>query len=477
MNLTRREYGVLVILLMIAVVMGAVYIHKRTKKDGILIGTLITAFIIRFFYIMYTPTWERQHDVIGFNNGKGIGQAALIEWLAENVKLPDFDPRTRWGFFQPLLHHIISAAWLKINLVIGVNYDKACENIQILTLIYSMIFVFFGIRLLREMKLSGMPFRAAAFLIALHPSFILMAGSVNNDMLCLTLLIMSVFYAICWYNDSTYGNIVKTAFCIGGAMMAKLSGFLAAPAIAFLFLMKLIRSGKKEAFGYLKQFVLFGCISFPIGLFFPIRNLILFGVPLMYMPEVGEPVGDHSIISRIFDVRVTSPYSSMVKNGNTFDEFNVPVAMIKTSLTGEYDLGAVNRYITPFAWILFITGSVLAVVAFLATILYTRRPCKKMNNKGINDKELLFQDPVIRIFWLILYATGLIFYLRLAFSVPNFSSEDFRYVAYLIVPESLYIGLLLTELEKRKKMRAVLGMIIAVFGVSSLGVYFLLGLP
>ncbi len=472
MALTRREYGLLVLILMALTIGAAVFISKKLKKDGVLFGTFVTALILRIFYIIYTPTWERQHDVIGFNNGKGIGQAALIEWLAENMKLPDFDPRKRWGFFQPLLHHMIAAAWLKINTALGIAYDRACENIQILTLIYSMILVFYGYRIFKKMELSGLPLAAAVFMLALHPSFILMSGSVNNDMLCLTLLIMSVFYAINWYNDSGYGNIVKTALCIGGAMMAKLSGFLAAPAIAFLFLVKLIRGGKKEAVEHLKQFVLFGCISFPIGLFFPFRNLILFGVPLMYMPEVGEPVGSHSVLSRIFDVRVTSPYSSMVKNGNAFDEFNVPVAMIKTSLTGEYDFGAVNRYITPFAWVLFVTGVILACILFIATIVYTVRPCK-----SADGKEELFKDPVIRIFWAIFYAVGLVFYLRLAFSVPNFSSEDFRYVAYLIVPESLYLGLLITEFRGNKIITIAIMTLIALFGCASAGVYFLLGLP
>ncbi len=472
MNLTRREYGALVLILMAAVCGTSLFIHRKLKKDGVLFGTMLTALILRIFYIMYTPTWERQHDVIGFNNGKGIGQAALTEYLAENHHFPDFDPRKRWGFFQPLLHHIIAAVWLNINTALGIAYDKACENIQILTLIYSMIFVFYGYRLFKQMKLSGTALNAAVFVTALHPSFILMSGSVNNDMLCLMLIIMSVFYAISWYNNSNCGNIAKTALCIGGAMMAKLSGFLAAPAIAVLFLVKLYRGGKKEAAGYMKQFILFGCISFPIGLFFPLRNLILFKVPLMYMPEVGEPVGDHSIFARIFDVRVTSPFSNMVKNGSAFDEFNVPVAMIKTSLTGEYDFGAVNSYITPYAWVLFLTGVILAAAAFIATICFTVRPAV---DKDITGSPM--SDPVIRGFWAIFYATGLVFYLRLAFSVPNFSSEDFRYVAYLIVPESLYLGLLLKSLEKKKQFFVLLSGLVFLFGIASAGVYFLLGLP
>ncbi|MCR4892868.1 MAG: glycosyltransferase family 39 protein [Lachnospiraceae bacterium] len=567
--MTRREYGGLVLLLLAIAAAAAFLLQRKRRKDGVLIFTALTSLYLRFFYILYTPTWMRQHDVIGFGNSKGIGQAALIEWIYHNGRLPDFDPRKRWGFFQPLLHHILSAVWLKINTALGIAYEAACENIQILTLIYSLIFLWYAYRTLKEMGLSGTPMKLAFALTALHPSFILMSGSVNNDMLCLMFLMMAIYYSLVWYRKSTLGNILKVAVCIGCSMMAKLMGVLIAPAIAFLFLHKLYLScretkrqneagpgsrqdptskdsaiietenpaiqenvGSIEAKGDLAkghqtkgnltkgnlakenltkgnlakenlakgnltkgnlakgrqtkgnltkehqangdqiptlpsprsligQFLCFGGVSLPLGLFFPIRNLVLFGVPLMYVPKVGEPVGQYGILQRIFDIRTSTPYTNLISNGNPYDEFNIPLALMKTSLTGEYDYGAINSYINPFAWILLGTGILLAIVALWATVRFVF--LKKSNMSGLH-----------RAFWGIIYFTAMAFYIRLVFSAPYFSSQDFRYIAYLIVPESLFLGLLYGEI---KGIRLPLLILTVLFSLSSTAVYFLLGLP
>ena len=84
-------------------------------------------FVIRAGYIIVTPTWVRQHDVIGF--GAGFGQAGFIEYFYQNWKLIDFDPREFWGFFLPPLHHILAAIVLTLNVVLGFVFHHACENI------------------------------------------------------------------------------------------------------------------------------------------------------------------------------------------------------------------------------------------------------------------------------------------------------------------------------------------------------------
>ena len=474
-GLSRREYTLLVIILLAAcAIVSFIYDRYavrgkwsavRSRIPGMSLYLYLNAAILHFFYITYTRTFERQHDVIGFRNEKGIGQAALIEYLMENGRLPDFDPTKRWGFFQPLLHHITAAVLLKINLIRGMNYDRACETIQILTFIYSMIFILYGFRILRLMDLKGKGLHIAEALIAFHPLLTLLSGSVNNDMMSHMFLIMAVYYGLKWYKTDSITDLCLTALVTGLSMMAKLSGILVSPAIAFLMVNKLYTCIKEKGniLNRFIQYIIFGVIVFPLGLFFPLRNLILFNVPVTYMPDVGEELTGYSILSRIFDIRTDTPFACMVKNGDPYDEYNVFLGLIKTSLTGEYDLAAVNGKITIFAWILFISGVVLFIVDMILFI------------RIFSGNDIIKSVP-IRVFWVILILTGVLFMLRLVFTVPNFSSQDSRYIAWIIVPAALLPGLYATYKPEGKEEMLLIACT-AVFCISSAAVYYILGMP
>ena len=68
--------------------------------------------------------------------------------------LIDFDPRLRWGFFQPPLHHMIAALWIRLLEFAGIAYEAACEHVQVLTWVYSLITLFFAYLIFRYMKLK-----------------------------------------------------------------------------------------------------------------------------------------------------------------------------------------------------------------------------------------------------------------------------------------------------------------------------------
>ncbi|MCR4590411.1 MAG: glycosyltransferase family 39 protein [Lachnospiraceae bacterium] len=473
MDLSRREYIFFIALLIIGSAFLSVFAWKRSgnMEKALSLFLFINAFFLHAFYIAYTPTYVRQHDVIGFGNNKGIGQAALIEYLMNAGRLPDFDPRTRWGFFQPLLHHIIAAVFLKINLLRGLNYGAAAESIQILTLIYSMVFILYGLRIFKLMGLKGKGFIVSGALLSFHPLLTLLSGSVNNDMLSHMFFVMAVFYVLKWFKEDRLSSLILTALTIGLSMMAKLSGVLAAPAVAFLMLYRLYKdkNDRESLIKRIRDYALFALTVFPLGLFFPIRNMILFHVPLSYMPEVGEDVSGHSLLSRIFDIRTSTPYACMIKNGHPYDEYNIFLTFIKTSLTGEYDYSAENPYITGFAWALFLAGVLLFIITAVLFILFILGKCS-------------IKDVPIRLFWSILILTGVIFMLRLSVTVPNFSSGDMRYIAWIVVPSAMLPGLFIEDGETWSSRAAgivkncICG-ISAVFSVASLGVYYLLGLP
>ncbi|MBQ7565115.1 MAG: hypothetical protein IJT16_14145, partial [Lachnospiraceae bacterium] len=155
-------------------------IRKMSDINPIYI-ILTLGILLKVFYVLYTAVWTRQHDVIDF--GVGEGHAGYIEYIYFNNSLPQGDPREKWAFFQPPLHHIISALWMKVCNRFGLVYRQLQENIQGLTLFYTAGTTLLSYEICKELKVEGDGLKAAMLLISFHPVFVLMSGSINNDAL------------------------------------------------------------------------------------------------------------------------------------------------------------------------------------------------------------------------------------------------------------------------------------------------------
>ena len=88
---------------------------------------------------------------------------------------------------------------------------------------------------------------------------------------------------------------------------------------------------------YVYLFVFFGCISLPIGLWYPIRNYLKFYQPILYIMDVNNAdlyVGNNSLISRLtlFSSEIFKIYC------DPWVDFNIPTFLAKCSLFEEYSL-------------------------------------------------------------------------------------------------------------------------------------------
>jgi len=115
---------------------------------------------------------------------------------------------------------------------------------------------------------------------------------------------------------------------------------------------------------------------------------------------------------------------------------------------------------------LFIAGVLLALAAF-AAMLYVM-----FSKKSALKKEW-------KLFFGILYASLFTSYCSFAFGYSNFSAQDFRYVALVIVVEALFLGLFVDGLDFKEKGQRIYGIIIigaaGIFAASSCIVYLMLG--
>ena len=445
--------------------MKSILKNKKIVNILIIAVGVLTA-MLRLFYIYYTPVWRRQHDVIDF--GAEEGQAPFIEYFHQGHFLLDFDPREKWGFFQPPLHHMLAALWIHIQELIGISYNAACEHVQVLTFIYSLITLYFAYLIFKYFKLEGISLLVAFTIAAVHPGFILMAGSVNNDMLAIMLTVMTIYFGLRWKDDPSWKYTIILALTIGLGMMAKLSAALVAPAVALIFAIKMIQGGIDSFVQYMKKFVVFGLICFPLALWSPVRNYIKFGVPLNYTPEVGEGI-NAPLLARIFDIRCFIPYVSRINNGDPYDEFNMILGMMKTSLFGDENFSHVlteaghggmgASLIMLFGWILLISGAALAVLCLYFTVRVL-----------ITDRIIALRET--RAYLAAIYLVSFLMYISFMIKAPYYSSMDFRYVLYLIPIEALMAGLYVTDCGCI--IKRILCMDTIIFVASTAAVYIML---
>lgn len=397
-------------------------------NDMVIIALLIALGIaVRFTYVLYTGVVDRQHDVADFTNT--VGHAGYIKyWFENGLKLPDFDVRGYWQYYHPPFHHWLMAGFMKILTFLGVDFYKAGEASQILPMMYSSLTMIVSYRVFRMVRLKGTPLIAAMAIVCFHPTFIIFGGSFNNDMLVMLFMMAAIMWGLRWYREPVMKNIIPLALCIGLGMMTKLSGWMVAPAVAFVFLVILIKNIKKPL-KYIGQYAVFGVICVPLGLWWQVRNLLLFKVPLTYVPDLGanSPMysGNMPLAERLFSFgngQLDYIYGSITFVGAPFNEYNPTLALFKTAMFDEC-ANAVND--TNFPQIR-ITGPILfwiSVVMFLTCfVCFIVSMIRK--SKSINGVE--------RFYFALLFGVILFSYYSFSIAIPLSCSFNIRFTMPLI---------------------------------------------
>ena len=464
------------------------------KKHGFVILImallLLAGVAIKCYYVSYTDTWERQHDVISF--GADEGHAAYIEYIRDNGHLPDFDPREKWAFFQPPLHHIVSGKTMDVAEALGKDQKGIEESTQIPTCIYMILIMFMSLYMFAKangmLKISYSNTASKVFtngcitmlaIIAVHPMFTLLSGSINNDSLALFLSVLALVIAVAWYENPGYILTIILAVVIGLAMITKLTGGLVAVPIGILMVMRFLgfsEKNKSNAPGkltlkgrlvlffkqYLLKAIVFGIIVFPLGLSFSIWNKVKWNMPINYIPPVGENFSENiTLFERLFSLKTESVYTYLTTRGDAYDEYSIPLALIKTSVFGEYNFSDVSRWMKPLTFIVFVSAVALILIALYATIYMV---FSKKSKLDIKWKIILFGT----------WATYLLAYLYFAISHGNFSAQDFRYAAICILCEGIFAGLYVDSV-KNKKVKYIITFVALIFAGASFMTYFLLG--
>ena len=444
----KNKAFAIAIIALIATAAAVVFIRFSYKiSDTVIIAVLIVLGIaIRFVYVLYTGVVDRQHDVGDFTSN--IGHAGYIKYWYENgLKLPDFDVRNYWQYYHPPFHHMTMAVLLKLLTMLGVSFNKASEAIQILPMLYSSLTMIVSYKIFRMVKLKGNPLIAAMAIICFHPTFIIFGGSFNNDMLLMLFMMSAIMWGLRWYREPTFGNIIPLAFCIGLGMMTKLSGWMVAPAVAFVFLVILIKNIKKPL-KYIGQYALFGVICVPLGIWWQVRNLILYHVPLTYVPDLGTNSvmysGNMPLTERLFSLgngQLDYIYGSITLVGAPFNEYNPTLALFKTAMFDEC-ANSINDTHFPQIHttgpILFWISVVLFLICFGCFIVSMIRKSENING-------------VERVYFTLMFGVILISYYMFCIAYPLSCSFNIRFCMPLIPLCAMGLAMVLQRSESSQK--------------------------
>ncbi len=423
-------------------------------------------FFLRLRYILHFPYTSMQHDVGDFSMPDH--HAGYILHFYHGNGLPAFDVRDVWQFYHPPLHHILCAGWMHLMEYIGLSQEQVYESVQVLPFTYGcLLLVVFGM-MLQHFGLKREAFVFPFAIFAVHPSLIILSGSINNDMLSILFMGTSLLLTLRWYREPKFSTILALALTIGLGMFTKLSAWMAAPAAAFVFLLRLVRD-KEIRMKYVVQYLLFGCVCVPIGMFWPLRNKLGWDVPLAYIPRItansGQYVGDRSISERLLDFSASQfayIYDCFSDYGQAYSEYNPLIGLLKTAVFDEFVNTDRFPHVQYFGEILFWSQVVLAVLVLVALV-------SVFFSKALMPEKMAL---------LLTYGITLLCYFAFCLTYPHTCTQSFRYAVPTLYASLLFLGLGLDRKPLPLPGKAVLGTATGVFiGASALIFGVLLYLP
>ncbi|WP_160559686.1 ArnT family glycosyltransferase [Parablautia muri] len=434
----------------------------RFDEDRIVFMIILLGILFRCSYVLLSGLYERQHDA-GAYTGMGTnfvnpGHIGYIEYIYKFHKLPDLNPYELFAYYHPPLHHIISFLWLQLNIMLGVSENLAFENLQILPLFYSYLCMVITWKILKVLEIEEKGLYIGLAFMAFHPATIVMAGSVNNDMLTILFMCLTILESLKWIQNKNLAGLIRLALCIGFGMITKLNSAVLAIPLAIIFLIHFIsvlRTRKKSILlTWIKNYFIFAIIVAPIGLSWILRNLMRFG------EKPGVPVpGETSPM-------YTAHYSLWERLGiPAFSDWNFPfpfhpisakacnntwVIMFHTSLFAEEYPANLSDILLILCQITFILAVIFGIItALLLTAVLFRHARSRLEGQlsepfpphapGQFTNQKTGRENAI--FLLTGYIIMLISFAVFVIIYPYTCSSDFRYVAICLVYISIALGL------------------------------------
>ncbi len=428
--------------LMILIGIGVVILAfcKRLSYKGLVSVILLAGLMMRIGFVLYKPTYTAYHDLGEITTVGYYGHASYVLKIFETGALP---LENAGQYYHPPFFHILAACAMKVTGKVLSITDEVYlfESAKIISCAATCFTLLTARKILKELALGKTATVIALSVCAFLPIHYMLGGWVNNDALVTFFMTWIILYTIRWYRNPTYGNIIALALGFGFGIFTKISCALFAAFTGIFMLVRLVRAVKEGGWKQLVcQFFVFACIAMPIGLYYPIRNYVMFGQGLNFVLQPGENVycGDHGFAERflLFPIgRLLSPVYL-----NPFEEYNLNFYLIKSAVVGEFEYHHVEEW--PAA-VLIVCNLILVVQALYAAAAVCVRGWKEGAFKTSVKAQLLFLG--LPGLWLWIYLNHLILNVRL----PYGCTMDFRYIVPTALLGVIYLGLYLETCQDK----------------------------
>lgn len=428
----RIKAGMLFTGLLLLVYLLVSYRRGMLTEKRAMTCIILYGIVMRMGYMLYTGCELRGHD-LGEISADGYGHAAYLLKLLEKGRLPESNAGQLYQ--QPFFYLAGTLISRCVNGTMGGSTPYYfVDAAKIVSCFASCMTLLAAERVCSLFQLEEKGKLLAVSLIAFLPDMYLTGGRVGCDA-CHTLFCLLAFYYTCrWYQEQSWKNIILLALIYGFGMMNRTSMGVMALFTAVIFLLLLWRvENQKELAVQLGKYAVSALISLPLGLWYAVRNAMLFGQSPAYVPDLTSVpeifCGDYSLVQRyvFWDIRnlFSTPYA------NPWEDYNLPVYLIKTALFGEFTY-EINDW---FPALLLFSGVVLVFFTLisLCTIIKNRK------------KEGFFLWTAAA--FLLVYASMIGF----THKHPYGCSMDFRYVVILGVFAAIMLGRYLDEKKRGER--------------------------
>ena len=403
-------------------------IFNEKNYNKIIIAILIIGLVLRLFYVLTTDFEDgnHNHDQLG-----GDGHMDYAFYIYYNHSLPEHNV---YAFSHPPFFHFLVAMWFGVIGIFNSEYSFLLSSMPWLGFIVSLLTMLIVIKILKQLNIHYLCKIIAFLYVSISSYFIVFTGFTNNDPMAFLLSLFALLYLIKWYKKESFKNIILMAIFTGCAVMTKVNAGMIAIPISIVFIYKLfvvIKDNNRQALkNIIMQLSCFAIISLPLGLWYPIRNLILFKQPIIYVFDHGNTdlyVGDVNYLTRL------SPFSDdiiMYKYDSPFEASNIPTYVLKGSLFGEFDWNMDLDILLYFAL------GFHAITIFMEFIII-----------ALNKKHNLFTIATLG-----LLIANVISYLIMNYKLPYGCTMDFRYLVHAWFAFTLLFVYSMSSYIKEKKL-------------------------
>ena len=421
---------IMLCLVMAALVSGGFYFCQKDFKSEVWVKyILFMGFVMRIGYMLYTPCTLRSHD-LGKLSLQGNGHAAYILNILQGHL-----PYTNAGqFYHPPLFYALSAAVITVlKPVLKLSTEVEVVNCaRIVSCFFSCATLCVVQRLCSQLKVKKLwPLVLTAFL----PNFYLMAGRVNNDASVVFFMMVIMLYSLKWAEEQSVKNTVVLALSFGLGMMSKLSAAVfAIPTGAMMFWVLYKNLKQKNSGNTIKSLILFGVISIPLGMAYPIRNLILFRQSFNYVLDLGGGIfasENYTIVQRLLTFPIGKLFNPVYNN--PYKDYNIWIYLIKGGLFGEFSF-----YVKSFMPLVMIMTFFIICLVMAASFAWSI--CKR-------DSE----NTLLIMFSMTLMVSYIFFNIR----YPYGCTMDFRYIVPVFIINVLLLGKNMETLPYKKSYKLI----------------------